>query len=129
VASDGTVLIGAQRGLFRRDGDNLVPIGTDRNPGTIYAFHAASGGTLLVGAEGGLFRRDGDNLVPIGQKLSGVSKFYVARDGTLLIAAAGGLFRLAQHPWAEANVRSANRNDVNRAVPIDASLRFRAQCH
>src|SRR5262249_39083404 len=54
--SDGTVLISAETGLFRRKDDQLIPIGKDQETGPIHAFHQASDGTLLVGATAGLHR-------------------------------------------------------------------------
>lgn len=48
VDRDGTLLIGAFKGLFRRDGDNLVPIGKDQDSGPIWVFHRAIDGTLLI---------------------------------------------------------------------------------
>ena len=71
-----------------------VPIGTARDTGTIYAFHAAGDGTLLIGTQTGLLHRDGDKLVPFGPPYTGsITLFQTTSDGTVLIGAAEGLFR------------------------------------
>src|SRR5262249_50508475 len=51
TASDGTLLVGTDKGLFRRDGDKLVPIGKDQDTGSVRTFHTASDGTLVVAPE------------------------------------------------------------------------------
>jgi len=97
AASDGTLLISTEEGLFRRAGDNLVPIGMHEKIGGIFATHEASDG-MLIGAYNGLFRRAGNNLVEIGkdQKIGRAYAFLVDRDGTLLISTIdNGLFRRA----------------------------------
>ena len=94
VDRDGTLLIGAFKGLFRRDGDNLVPIGKDQDSGPIWVFHRAIDGTLLIGASKGLFRRAGANLVPVGkdQTIDVVQAFHEHRDGTLIVTHKGVCF-------------------------------------
>src|SRR5262249_2031576 len=70
TAKDGTLLIGAQNGLFRLDGDKLVEILKPGGPHWINALHAAKDGTLLIGATEGLFRFDGDKFVIIDKDRS-----------------------------------------------------------
>jgi hypothetical protein len=94
-ASDGALLIGAERGVFRRDGADLVAVGADQEAGAVRAFHEASDGALLVGAGNGVFRRDADTLVAIGadQETGWVQAFHEASDGALLVGAENGVFR------------------------------------
>src|SRR5262249_31763477 len=81
-ARDGTLLIGADNGLFRLAGDKLVAIGKKRDTGSIYAFHDARDGTPLINADNGLFRLAGDKLVAIGkdQDTRWIGAFHDARD-------------------------------------------------
>ena len=91
--AEDALLIAADNGLFRREGDNLVPIGADQNAGVRKFYQAED--ALLIAADNGLFRREDDNLVPIGadQDIYYVRQFYQAKDGALLIDADNGLFR------------------------------------
>jgi hypothetical protein len=96
AAKDGALLLATTSGVFRLDGDRLVPIGSDRTLGAIYpGFFTARDDTLLIGTAHGVFRRDGDRLVPIGQDTYAgrIMRFYTARDGTLLIGTDNGVFR------------------------------------
>jgi ligand-binding sensor domain-containing protein len=53
--SDGELLIGAGRGLFRRDGDDLVPIDAGQDAAGILTFYEASDGALIIGTYQGCF--------------------------------------------------------------------------
>jgi len=109
-ASDGTLLVGTNVGLFRRDGDDLVPIGAKiqqvakmknakalhilhkglelnlTNAAAALAIHSTREGIVLVGAPLGLFRRDGDDLVLLAKfpYLGFVFAFQDAGDSTLV---------------------------------------------
>ena len=89
----GTLLVGTENGLYRRDGDSLVPIGHDQETGSITQFYDDHG-TLLVGTKNGLYRGDGDSLVPIGkgQETGSITRIY-DDHGTLLVGTVNGLYR------------------------------------
>jgi hypothetical protein len=48
TARDGTLLIGTDQGVFRRDGDKLVAIGPDQNAGAVQMFVETRDGTLFA---------------------------------------------------------------------------------
>lgn len=94
---DGTVLIGAGKGLFRIAHDTLSLISTRQDVGFVQAFHRENDGALLIGSSRGLFRLTGDRPIPLGDpaKIGTVMAFQQDRDGTLLIGTSTGIFRRA----------------------------------
>lgn len=114
-ASDDTLLVGTWgHGLFRLEGDRLVPVFSVPSDieGTLSAtfpskmvtgLHATRDGTLLVGVESELFRLDGDEPVSINHPQkdyifydNDAFVFHAASDGALLVGTQwGGLFRYA----------------------------------
>lgn len=105
-ARDGTLYVGTETtlvggreafggiNLFRRDGDNLIPIEESMNT-YIFFSYLTDDGTLLLGGGFALYRLDGDRIVRIGadQQTSQVTFFHKTRDGSLLIGAQAGVFR------------------------------------
>lgn len=59
--TSGTILVGAEKGLFRLQGDELTRLDARTDTGAINEIQAV-GGTALIGAAKGLFRLQGDDM-------------------------------------------------------------------
>jgi hypothetical protein len=101
-ASDGTLFAaGYKPGVFRRDGDQFVPILSADEFGSATAspgsFWTAKDGTLSLSGTKGLFQRVGDRfaLVRGGGKVIYAFSFFTEGDGSILVGtSAAGLFSL-----------------------------------
>lgn len=95
TAADGSLLIGAWDGLYRRVGETLRRLREDVETGAVRAMHEATDGVLLILADNGLFRSESNTLVRMGSDIEtgAILALHNAANGVLLVPAERGLFR------------------------------------